>query len=102
MATTSDGRAAAFIHRQMVDAGSFAAIVGQLVDAHADVVSLAASGVEKLTRAGGEPLTKVLQLGAVGALTRVVHKAVADDRARSEGTEVCGLVNGLLSLRRDR
>lgn len=84
LATTSDGRAAAAIHRHMVEAGSFEVIIGQLADSHADVAGLAAAGIEKLARTGGEPLAKVLQLGAVAALSKLAYQALDKNNARVE------------------
>ena len=48
------------------------------------VAGLAAAGIEKLARTGGEPLAKVLQLGAVAALSKLAYQALDKNNARVE------------------
>jgi hypothetical protein len=73
LAATTDDRASV-IHRRMADAGSFAVIVEQLADRNATVAALAAKGVEKLARGGGEPLKQLLQLEAIASLNKLVFQ----------------------------
>ena len=77
LAKTSDEKATV-IHRRLLDAGSYTALVHQVADGHPGVSAHAATAVGEILQQGGEPAKQVLALDATTALLGLLQPLSED------------------------
>ena len=89
LAVTSDAKAGV-IHRRLVDAGAYAALVNQVTDINPGVSAHAAKAVGDVLGNGGEPAQKVIELGAVVALLQLLDTIEEESLDGGAGTSAAG------------
>ena len=97
LATSSDEKAGV-IHRRLVDAGSYTALVHQVADSHPGVSAHAAKAVGDILKQGGEPAKQVLALDAATTLVGLLAPLSEGSKEEPAPPSTAAAVGALAAL----